>query len=135
MLKPLQPKILIVDSQMIIAADLFLQCSELGYEVIGVITRLENVMHVLKKNNPPHIVLLNIEMEGSAEGLKTARTIFKSFKIPVIFQSTKRNDENLKILHDTQSYAFITKPFDKIALQKGIEFTISRMKEEGRWNK
>lgn len=129
MLTHLVPKILILESQMIIAADVLLQFSKLGYDVIGIISDLKHALKTIE-NNCPDIVLMNIEMQGKVDRLKMARIILKTFQIPVVFLTANSNKEIFKEVIDTQPYAFISKPFDKKDLKRGIETTLQRMAAE-----
>jgi DNA-binding LytR/AlgR family response regulator len=131
---PLALKILILESQMIIAADVSLQFSKLGYDVIGIHTRPEDAVKTIQTNRPD-IVLMSIEMQGKAAGLKMARRILETYLIPVVFLSANTDKELFKEIVDTQPYAFITKPFDKESLKRGIETTLKRMAAEGLWKK
>jgi CheY-like chemotaxis protein len=134
MFKQHGPKILIVENQMIIAADVSLQFSKLGYDVIGINTRSEDALKTIASNRPD-IVLMNIELQGKAEGLRTARIILENFQIPVVFLSANTDKELFKDVIDTKPYAFITKPFEKKDLQRGIETALARMVVEGHWKK
>jgi CheY-like chemotaxis protein len=130
MLTHLAPKILIIESRMIIAADVSLQFSKLGYDVIGINTRSEDALNTIK-NNHPDIIIMNIEMQGKTDGLKTARHIFETYQIPVVFLSANTDKKVFKEVVDIQPYAFIAKPFDKEGLKRGIETTLKRMAVEG----
>ena len=125
-------KILILESQMIIAADISLQLSKLGYDVIGITTWSEVAMNTIK-NNRPDIVLINIEWQATAAGLRAARIILETFQIPVIFLSANTDKELFKSIIDAQPYAFIAKPFEKNDLQRGVETALNRMVAEGLW--
>jgi DNA-binding response OmpR family regulator len=134
MLTQLAPKILILESQMIIAADVSLQLSKLGYNVIGINTRPEDVLKIIQ-NNRPDIVIMNIKIQGKTDGLKIARNVLETHQIPVIFLSANTDKEIFKELIDTQPYAFIPKPFDEKDLKRGIETTLKRMAGEEFWGK
>ena len=134
MLTNLAPKILILESQMIIAADVSMQLSKLGYDVIGIISNLEDAIKTIE-NNRPDIVLMNIEMQGKVAGLKLSRIILKTYQIPIVFLTANSNKEIFKEVIDTQPYAFISKPFDNKDLKRGIETTLKRMVAEGLWVK
>ena len=55
--------ILIVEDEMIIAANISLQLTNLGYEVTGIIPRGEEVMEHLNQNLPD-IILMDINLKG-----------------------------------------------------------------------
>ena len=63
-------KILIVEDEMIIAANIALQLKELGYEVTAMISRgLEALSNIRK--NLTEIVLLDIQLKGTLDGIET----------------------------------------------------------------
>jgi len=130
----LTPKILIIESQMIIAADISLQFSKLGYEVLGISTCLEDALPSIQ-GTPPDIVILNIGSGSETAGIKDARTILESSQIPVVYLSANTGKEVLEATLVTKPYAFISKPFDQKDLKRGIETALRRMAAEGFWEK
>jgi AmiR/NasT family two-component response regulator len=124
------PKILILESQMIIAADVSLQISKLGYEVIGINTQLEGILKTIESNRPD-IVLMNLKPEETEERIKTAYFILKNFHIPVVFLSAHTDQEIFKKVINAQPYAFISKPFEIKDLQRGLKTALDRMDAEG----
>jgi DNA-binding response OmpR family regulator len=77
-------KILIVEDELIIAANVAMQIEQFGYEVIGTIPRVEEVLPFLKENLP-NIILLDINLKGDLDGIQLAHLIKKHYDIPVIF--------------------------------------------------
>ena len=132
MLHPLIPKILILESQMIIAADISLQFSKLGYEVVGINTTPEDAMKTIEVNRPD-IVLINTGLKSKINRFKTSKMIWDSFQIPFVFISSHSDKETFKRVIAAQPYAYISKPFEKKDLQRGIETALNRMVAEGRW--
>ena len=67
-------RILIVEDDMIIAANLSLQLSQLSYEITGIESRGEEaILHA--QVNPPDIILMDINLRGALDGIETARKI------------------------------------------------------------
>ena len=124
------PKILILESQMIIAADISLQFSKLGYDVIGINTRAEDALKTIATSRPD-MVLINLEWQADAAGIEAARIILETFRIPVIFLSAGTDRELFKGIIAARPYAFIAKPFEKKDLQRGVETALNRMAAEG----
>lgn len=129
MYNPLSPKILIVENQMIIAADASLQCSKLGYDVIGINSRTEEALKSIEVARPD-IVLMNLGIKGKTNGLTTACIIIDRFGIPVILMSSFMDTNTFNQVIDVNPYAFISKPFEKKDLQRGIETALCRMAAE-----
>jgi DNA-binding LytR/AlgR family response regulator len=121
-------KILIVEDEMIIAANTSLQLTNLGYEVSGIVSRGEEALvHI--KNNLPDIILLDIRLKGKLDGIETAHQMQKNFNIPIIYLTSNVDDANFERAKKTNPYAFISKPFKKLDLQHAIELTTNRIIE------
>ena len=133
MYKQLRPKILIVENKLIIAADVCLQCSRLGYDVIGINSRTEDALKTIEVNRPD-IVLMSIGIKGKTNGLATARIILDRFRIPVVLMSSYTDKTTFSQIIDVKPYAFISKPFEKEDLKRGIETALFRMAAEGLMN-
>lgn len=119
-------KLLIVEDEMIIAANISLQLTAMGYEVTGIVPRGEEaLMHV--KNNPPDVILLDINLKGELDGIETAREMQKTQNIPVIYLTANADDAHFNEAKDTHPYGFIAKPFKKLDLQRAIELTVSQV--------
>jgi DNA-binding LytR/AlgR family response regulator len=126
MIKPVQ--ILIVEDEMIIAANISLQLTEMGYEVTGIIPRGEDALRHIK-NNPPDIVLIDIQLKGVLDGIDTARKMQEYNPDPaIIYLTANADDANFNRAKSTHPYAFISKPFKKLDLQRSIELTINQLK-------
>lgn len=122
-------KILIVEDEMIIAANISLQLTSLGYEVTGIIPRGEEaLLHI--EQQQPDIVLLDINLKGKIDGIETAQIMQKSFNIPIIYLTANADEAHFTRAKTTNPYAFISKPFKKLDLQRAIELTENRVKNE-----
>ena len=114
---------------MIIAANISLQLTNLGYKVIGTIPRSEEVLPFIKQQLPD-IILLDINLKGDLDGIQIAHLINKEYKIPIIFLTANADEVHFNNAKATNPYAFIAKPFKKLDLQRAIELTINRIKKE-----
>jgi DNA-binding LytR/AlgR family response regulator len=122
-------KILIVEDEMIIAANISLQLTSLGYEVTGIIPRgEETLLHIDQQQ--PDIVLLDINLKGKIDGIETAKIMQKSYDIPIIYLTGNADEAHFNRAKTTNPYAFISKPFKKLDLQRAIELTVNRIKTE-----
>lgn len=121
-------KILVVEDEMIIGAKISMQLTSLGYEVTGILPRGEEaVIHV--EENRPDIVLLDINLKGKLNGIETALQIQKLADIPIIYLTANSDEATFNRARASRPYAFISKPYKQLDLQRAIELTISRMAE------
>jgi len=119
-------KILVVEDEMIIGANISIQLTELGYEVTGVLPRGEEVLNHAKENRPD-IIILDINLKGKMDGIETAALVEQHFQIPVIYLTANSDDATFNRAKTTRPAAFIAKPFKQLDLKRAIELTISRM--------
>ena len=121
-------KILVVEDEMIIGAKISLQLTSLGYEVTGILPRGEEaIIHV--EENRPDIVLLDINLKGKFNGIETALQIQKLADIPIIYLTANSDEATFNKAKASRPYAFISKPYKQLDLQRAIELTICRMAE------
>lgn len=125
-------KILIIESQLIIAADISLQLLKMGYEVVGICTPSDDTMKTIRSCRPD-LVLMNIKMYGIDRKINMARTFMQDLGLPVIFISAHTNQEVLLQVMSAQPYAFVPKPFDARDLERGLKTAFDRLKSERLW--
>jgi len=121
--------ILIVEDEMIIAANISLQLTHLGYEVTGIIPRAEEVLPHLWQHIPD-IILMDINLKGNLDGIEMVYLIQKEFKIPIIYLTANSDEANFNRAKATNPYAFVSKPFKILDLHRAIELTLIRIQEE-----
>lgn len=119
-------KILIVEDEMIIAANISLQLTGLGYEITGIIPRGEEVLPHIEKTLPD-IILMDINLKGDLDGVDIVHAIQKKYNIPIIYLTANADEVSFNRAKQTNPYAFISKPFKKIDLQHTIELTVQRI--------
>jgi DNA-binding LytR/AlgR family response regulator len=122
-------KILVVEDEMIIGAKISMQLTNLGYEVTGILPRGEDALvHV--QENKPDIVLLDINLKGEINGIETAIQLQRLGNIPIIYLTANSDEATFNQAKATRPYAFISKPYKQLDLQRAIELTISRIAED-----
>lgn len=121
--------VLIVEDDMLIAANVSLQLTKLGYEVAAVISTGEEAIRYLAENRPD-ILLLDIGLRGDLDGVAVAQMARAQGGIPVIFLTASADEATFNRAKAAQPYAFISKPFKKLDLQRAIELTIARLAEQ-----
>lgn len=121
-------KILVVEDEMIVGAKISMQLTHLGYNVTGVLPRGEEaLMHI--KDNKPDILLIDINLKGIIDGIETARQFQLIKETPIIYLTANSDEATFNRAKSTRPYAFISKPFKRLDLQRAIELTISRLTE------
>lgn len=124
-----QLKILIVEDEMLIAANIAIQLETLGYEVAGIIPRGEEAIKTVQ-NEKPDLVLMDINLKGELDGIETATKMQQIAEIPIIYLTANADDAHFDRAKVTNPYAFISKPFKKLDLQRAIELASVRILHE-----
>ncbi len=122
-------RILIVEDEMVIGANISLQLSKFGYEVTGLVPRGEEAL-VHFRGNQPDIVLLDISLKGNIDGIQTAEIMQKEHDIPVIYLTANDDDAHFNRAKSTHPFAFISKPYKNMDLKRAIELTASRLQPD-----
>jgi DNA-binding LytR/AlgR family response regulator len=123
-------KILVVEDEMIIAAKISMHLTNLGYEVTGILPRGEEAL-VSVEENRPDMVIMDVCLKGSIDGIETAIRMQKNGGVPVIFLTANADEGTFNKAKAAKPYAFISKPYKQIDLQRAIELTISHLAGEG----
>jgi DNA-binding LytR/AlgR family response regulator len=122
-------RILIVEDEMLIAANIAMQLENYGYEIVGIIPRGEEALKVVA-NEQPDLVLMDINLKGEIDGIQTAIAMQKTGKIPVIYLTANTDDAHFNRAKATNPYAFISKPFKKLDLQHAVDLAVERILRE-----
>jgi DNA-binding LytR/AlgR family response regulator len=118
--------ILIVEDDMVIAANISLQLTKLGYEVTGIESRGEDAIHHAKENLPD-IILMDINLKGPLDGIETAKSIQEFSDIPLIYLTGNSDEASFQKAKETHPFAFISKPFNELNLERTIALVVEKI--------
>jgi CheY-like chemotaxis protein len=126
-------RILIVEDEGIVAIDLKQTLEKLGYCVTSLAsTGIEAIEKA--GNDLPDVILMDICLKGSLDGIDAARIISFKHKIPVIYLSSYSNNDMIKRLKTVSAAGYLSKPFDERKLKLTIDNAISGSKLEAGLN-
>jgi DNA-binding LytR/AlgR family response regulator len=122
-------KILIVEDEMLIAANIANQLETLGYEILGIIPRGQEAINAVKSDKPD-LVLMDINLKGDIDGIEAATQMQLEGAIPIIYLTANTDEHHFKRAKATNPYAFLSKPFKKLDLKNAIELASDRILAE-----
>lgn len=122
-------KILIVEDEMLIAANIANQLEILGYEILGIIPRGQEAINAVKSDKPD-LVLMDINLKGEMDGIETATLMQLDEPIPIIYLTANTDELHFKRAKATNPYAFLSKPFKKLDLRNAVELASDRILAE-----
>jgi PAS domain S-box-containing protein len=125
------PRILVVEDDAISGMYLKNTLEGFGYDVPYVATSLEDVMRVIPELLPD-LVLMDIILRGTGDGIDAARSIASSHDVPVIYLTAYTDEEMIARARKTSPYGFLVKPVNISELHVAIEFALYRHFMESR---
>jgi len=130
--------ILIVEHDQIVAEDLQDSLTELGYDAFAIAaTADEAIEHVTERC--PDLVLMDIRITGSRDGIETAAMLRRRFDVPVVYLTAHTERAALVRAKTAEPYAYLTKPVKAAELFTAIEFALHRhaierrLRQRERW--
>jgi len=131
-------RILIVEDEAIVAEDLELAVTNIGYEVVGRAVSADAAVDKAVKLKPD-LVLMDIVLRGEKNGIDASREIKEKVDIPVIFLTAYSDVGLIDKAKSTEPYAYLVKPFQERQLLASIETAIhksgieKRLEESEEW--
>jgi DNA-binding NarL/FixJ family response regulator len=118
-----QTKILIVEDDPLIAAEIANCLEEVGFAVSGKsATRAAAVQQL--EINLPDAVLLDINLEGGMEGIELAEIINRRYHLPIVFLTSYSDRGTLDAAKRVEPAGYIVKPFTEKDLLAGLEIAL-----------
>lgn len=121
-------KILIVEDEPIIAADLSDRLTDMGYQIMDTVASGEAAIERVAIEMPD-LLLLDVQLEGQLDGIETAEKILAIQAIPLIFLTSNTDSATFKRAKFTRPFAFISKPYRGRDLQHSIELALENYKK------
>lgn len=125
----MKTRILIVEDEVIVAEDLRQGLTHLGYEVTKAVgtgdAALESIARV-----PPDLVLMDVQLSGDKDGIRTAAEIRSILDLPVVYLTAHSDVRTLSRAAETGPFGFLLKPFEERELFSTIEIALYKHRAE-----
>lgn len=118
-------RILVVEDERIVALNLQQRLNKLGYDVPAIVASGDDALREIRDLHPD-LVLMDINIEGSMDGIETAQKIPSELDIPVIYLTAYSEDSTLERAKETRPYGYLVKPFSERALHATIQMAMER---------
>jgi DNA-binding NarL/FixJ family response regulator len=116
-------KVLIVEDEPIISAQIELFLEQNGFEVSGIAYTFQAATALLKSETID-IVLLDINLGETATGIDLAQYINSLYQLPFIYITSYSDKNTLDKAKHTQPYGYLVKPFNEANLIASIEIAL-----------
>lgn len=117
--------ILIVEDDEIIASLIKKYLERSNYNVIDVISDGEKAVSIALNSNPD-LILLDIFLKNSIDGIEVAKRINQKKEIPIIFLTADSSDETIQRAKITQPHGYLVKPVESVVLITNIELILQK---------
>jgi signal transduction histidine kinase len=124
-------KILVVEDESIIAMELELHLTEMGYEVVGIAS--SGVEAIAKARElRPDLILMDIVMPGEKNGIDAATEIKSEMDVPIIFVTAYADEERIKRAKTVEPFGYIVKPYEDREVRATIEVALYKKEMESK---
>src|ERR1039457_2713915 len=118
-------RIMLVEDEKVVAADIQECVKGLGYEVVGAAATGTEALRLAVKTMPD-LVLMDIKLKGVLDGIDVAGALYDQLKIPVVYLTAHADAEILERAKQTAPSGYVLKPFDDRTLRTAIELACER---------
>ncbi len=122
-------RILIVEDEGIVAADLESMLRKLGYIVVGTAASGEEAIEKAEET-APDLVLMDIRLKGEMDGIDAAEQITARHNIPVTYLTAYADEKTVERAKTTMPFGYIQKPFQMNDIRAATEIALYKHKME-----
>jgi two-component SAPR family response regulator len=121
-------KVLIVEDELIIAQDMIDILEKMNYDVMENAMDAEETFEILSRDTPD-LILLDINLSGSRDGIEIAKEINEKYKIPFIFTTSYTDIATLERAKQVNPLNYLIKPFKPEQLYTAIEIAMNNLEK------
>jgi PAS domain S-box-containing protein len=115
--------ILVAEDEAIVAMDIQNRLTAMGYQSAGCAASGEEVLALVDEKRP-HLVLMDIRLQGDMDGIEAAEVIRRQFHVPVVFLTAYSEEATLQRAKLAEPFGYILKPFNNRELKSTIEIAL-----------
>jgi CheY-like chemotaxis protein/DNA-binding PadR family transcriptional regulator len=124
-----KPTILVVEDEAIISRDIVKTLEMFQYHPLCAVSTADEAISKAREY-VPDVVLMDIHIHGTMDGIDAARIIRDELQIPIIFITSYADDATISRAKDTLPYGYVLKPFSDRDLKVAVEMALSRKAAE-----
>lgn len=120
---------LIVEDDGVVASDLQQMVRDLGFEPYATAGRGTEALS-LAQDRPPALVLMDIRLRGTMDGIEVARHLRRLYGSEVIFITAHADDATLQRAREAEPGGYLIKPVSVPALKAALTISVDRSTRE-----
>jgi CheY-like chemotaxis protein len=119
-----QPRILVCESEGVIALDLQKALQEMGYRDAVIVATGEEAVAAARSMKPT-LIITEIQLKGALDGIQAAALIRQYREVPVIYLSTSFDKATFERAKRTQPCGYLIKPFCPAQFEASVALALS----------
>jgi len=131
MMEQSKPRLLIVEDDAIVVADITVRLAQMGYEVVGSAARGEEAL-ALAERLQPDLVLMGIHLQGAMDGITVASELRARLHLPVVFVTADGEGATFQRAKEAEPLGFVLKPIEDRELRIVIDMALSKHQAQRR---
>ena len=118
-------RILVVEDEGVVAADIEKCLEDGGFEVTGVAASADDAVAEVSKIRPD-LVLMDIRIQGSRDGIEAGDILHRQFGVPILYLTAHGDRDTLERAKKTEPFGFLMKPFKPTELTNAVQIALDR---------
>lgn len=118
-----KPRVFITEDERLVAISLQWKLNSLGYDVVGIASSGQETIEKIIETHPD-LILMDIKLKGSLDGIETADQLRSKFDIPIIYLTAYDDDATLQRAKITEPFGYLLKPYQARDLRTTIEMAL-----------
>lgn len=120
-------KAIIVEDNLILSLLYENYLKEMVFKTVGEITSGEKAVELVKKYSPD-VVIMDIMLNGSMDGIQAAQEIRKFTQAPIIFITGNSDIAHVERAKLVENSKFLKKPISEDKLKRAVNYLLSKPK-------
>jgi two-component system, response regulator PdtaR len=112
-------RILVVEDDFLVAAEIEVALSEAGFDVAGVAATAEEAV-ALAQSQRPTLVVMDVRLTGERDGIHAAVEIFRTLGIRCIFATAHYDQDSLERAKPAMPFGWLQKPYSMVSLVNAV---------------
>lgn len=118
-------RVMVVEDEGIVAMELEQDLQSMGHEVVGLAADGPAALELFQRHRPD-LVMCDINIQGSFDGIETSRQIRELGDTPIIFLTAYSDEATLQRARAVRPHGYLLKPFDERQIQITIDLALER---------
>lgn len=117
-------RVLIVEDNGLAAEGIQAMLNEMGYKVPATVASGEEVVPAVTEHRPD-LVLMDIRLEGTLDGIEAAR-LLRASGVPVVYLTAHSDSATLRRAKESEPFGYLVKPVQEVELRAAIEIALHK---------